>query len=355
MHVPDLLAWYRAHHRSMPWRDEVSPYRTLVSEIMLQQTRVDTVIPYFERFLASFPDVDALARAPLDDVLARWSGLGYYRRARALHAASQAIVARGGFPDTVEGLRELPGIGPYTAGAIASIALGLDAPLVDGNVERVLCRFHAWDEQPKQISRRIWARAAELLPAGEAGDFNQALMELGATVCTPTSPSCLLCPVRTGCAGTGAPERYPARAPKKVVPTGTAGVVLFRRGESILLARRPEGGLLGGMWELPGATLGEAAADGGHDAFLSAVLVERLGCAVQQIPAHGVYEHVFTHLRLTTHVHLGVLDGEPTARSHYTEVRWVTQGALGDLAVSTWTTKALRVAGFGGDSRHGRA
>ncbi len=344
MDVAALLAWYRAHRRSMPWRDEVSPYRTLVSEIMLQQTRVDTVIPYFSSFMNSFPTVEALAGAPLDEVLARWSGLGYYRRARALHAAAQAIVARGGFPDTVEGLRELPGIGPYTAGAIASIALGLDAPLVDGNVERVLCRFHAWDEEPKRIARKLWASAAELLPRGEAGDFNQALMELGATVCTPTSPKCLLCPVRAGCAGVGAPERYPARAPKKAVPTGSAGVVLFRRGETILLARRPEGGLLGGMWELPGAPLADDKSAGAHEAVLSSVLAERLGCVVPETLAHGVYEHVFTHLRLTTHVHLGTLDGDPVPGAYYTDVRWVRPAALGELAVSTWTKKALRVA-----------
>ena len=348
MDASALLAWYRRERRRMPWREEVSPYRTLVSEIMLQQTRVETVIPYFERFLTVFPDVEALARAPLDDVLARWSGLGYYRRARSLHAAAQAIVARGGFPDTVDGLRALPGIGPYTAGAIASIALGVDAALVDGNVERVLCRFHAWEEDPKRISRRIWARAEELLPRGEAGDFNQALMELGATICTPTSPRCLLCPARSGCAGMGAPERYPARAPKKAVPSGRAGVVLFRRGEAILVARRPEGGLLGGMWELPGAAFGNDVAEGDRDAVLAAVVAERLGCTVQETLARGAYEHVFTHLRLTTHVHLGVLDGEPSARAHYTDVRWVAPDALGDLAVSTWTKKALRVAGLGG-------
>ncbi|HNH48036.1 MAG TPA: A/G-specific adenine glycosylase, partial [Myxococcota bacterium] len=222
MDTDALISWYQQSRRTMPWREEVSPYRTLVSELMLQQTRVETVIPYFERFMRSFPTEQALAEAPLERVLEHWSGLGYYSRARNLHAAARKVVELGGFPQTVAGLLELPGVGPYTAGAIASIALGLDAPLVDGNVERVLCRHDARAEDPVKIKKELWERATFLLPKGQASDFNQALMELGATVCTPSSPRCLFCPIRSTCHGHDAPERYPQKAPRAAVPEATA-------------------------------------------------------------------------------------------------------------------------------------
>jgi A/G-specific adenine glycosylase len=333
MDVSALLDWYRAHRRRMPWRDEVSPYRTLVSEIMLQQTRVDTVIPYFERFLSDFPTVEALAEAPIERVLERWSGLGYYSRARNLHAAARAVVARGGFPHTVEGLRELPGVGPYTAGAIASIALGLDAPLVDGNVERVLCRQNAWAEDPKRIARRLWDLAGALLPAGQAGDFNQALMELGATICTPANPSCLTCPVRPSCAGVDAPQRYPAKTPPKAVPEASAVAVLARSEGRVLLARRPDTGLLAGLWELPGGPGDE----------LAAVVRERLNVEVRGATLLGEVPHVFSHLRLTTRVYAGEIVGEAAVRDYYTDVRWVPAEQLDGMALSTLARKTLRV------------
>lgn len=336
MDVPALLRWYRAHRRTMPWRESVSPYRTLVSELMLQQTRVDTVIPYFERFMTDFPTVEALAEAPLERVLERWSGLGYYSRARNLHAAARAVVARGGFPDSVEALRALPGVGPYTAGAVASIALGLDAPLVDGNVERVLCRHAAWAEEPKKIARRIWERAGALLPKGQAGDFNQALMELGATVCTPTNPACLLCPVRDGCAGSDAPHRYPARAARKAAPQAVAVAALVRAEGRVLLARRPDTGLLAGLWELPGGP--------GDD--VASALAERLGVRVLDPLPVAEVPHVFSHLRLTTRVCLAAIDGEPSARAYYTDVRWVPADQVDAMALSALARKTL-AAGAG--------
>lgn len=340
-----LLAWYRTHRRSMPWREEVSPYRTLVSEIMLQQTRVDTVIPYFNQFMRDFPTVDALAAAPLERVLERWSGLGYYSRARNLHAAARAVAAAGGFPDTVAGLRELPGIGPYTAGAVASIALGLDAPLVDGNVERVLCRQMAWAEDPKRIKAKVWARAAELLPPGEAGDFNQALMELGATVCTPSRPSCLTCPVRASCLGVGAPERYPAKEKKAASPEARAVAAIIREEGRLLLARRPEQGLLAGLWELPGGP--------GDD--LGAALGERVGLSLLEATPLGVVTHVFSHLRLHTEVFAARVAGEPVARG-YPDVRWVAAAEVDGMALSTLARKTLRLGSApGGTPRTRRA
>lgn len=331
MDVPALLAWYRAHRRSMPWREHVSPYRTLVSEIMLQQTRVETVIPYFERFMRDFPTVEALAEAPLERVLERWSGLGYYSRARNLHAAARAVASAGGFPKDAEGLRGLPGVGPYTAGAVASIALGLDEALVDGNVERVLCRQNAWAEDPKKIGKRLWATARALLPKGEAGDFNQALMELGATVCTPLRPTCLTCPVRSTCAGVGAPDRYPAKVAKAAVPEANAVAARLWEDGRVLLAKRPAEGLLAGLWELPGGP--------GDD--LGAALATRVGLALADATPLGVVTHVFSHLRLHTTVYAASATGEAVAAGGYQEVRWVPAAEVDGMALSTLARRTL--------------
>ena len=343
-----LLAWYRSSGRPLPWRDDVDPYRTLVSELMLQQTRVETVIPYFERFLARFPTVEALAAAPTEVVLEHWAGLGYYSRARNLQAAAGQVVAAGGFPTTVEGLRALPGVGPYTAGAIASIALGIDTPLVDGNVERVLCRQLAWAEDPKRISRRLWEVAAALVPAGHAGDFNQALMELGATVCLPRRPRCLLCPVRASCRGAGDPERYPAPKVKTPSPERRAVAVLIRQAGRVLRARRPAAGLLGGLWEPP--------AGEGEDPV--AMARDRLGLDVRDPLPLGEVTHVFTHLKLVTTVWSGsaasAFDDEmvtvppsSTAVSRvfpaYVDARWVRMDEVGAMALSTLARKWMAV------------
>lgn len=338
MDTARLLAWYRRHRRAMPWREEVSPYRTMVSELMLQQTRVDTVIPYFHKFMESFPTVEALADAPEERVLERWAGLGYYRRARHLQAAARAVVAAGGFPATAEGLRGLPGIGPYTAGAIASIALGLDEPVVDGNVERVLCRYDARAEDPKKIAAQLWARARALLPPGEAGDFNQALMELGATVCTPASPRCLICPVREGCRGQGDPERYPKKAPKAAVPEARACAVRVERGGRVLLARRPASGLLAGMWEPPMGLRGAVEAT-------PAAVLARLGMRLTGARPVGSVLHVFTHLRLTVEVWQGDAEGDPIPSpadpAPYQEARWFTPDEIAGAALSTLGRKLL--------------
>lgn len=327
MHVPALLAWYRAHRRRMPWREEVSPYRTLVSELMLQQTRVETVIPYFHRFMETFPTVEALAAADEERVLERWSGLGYYSRARNLHRAARAVVAVGGFPADHGGLLSLPGVGPYTAGAIGSIALGLDLPVVDGNVERVLSRQLA---EPAMGKRRPWEVMTALLPPGEAGDFNQAVMELGATICTPRSPRCLLCPVRPTCRGVDEPERFPAPKERKEVPRAHAHHAVLRRDGCILLSRRPPTGLLGGLWELPGGE-GEL-----RDAL------GRIGLDLRGASVLGEVVHRFTHLHLTVTVHDAVADGEVYLRP---DLRWVPVGEVDGMALSTLARKTLAVAG----------
>jgi A/G-specific adenine glycosylase len=241
-----LLAWYRRHRRDLPWRRARDPYAIWLSEIMLQQTRVAAAIPYYERFLARFPDVRALARARLDEVLALWSGLGYYRRARHLHAAAR-IVAKGALPRTEEEWRELPGVGPYAAAAIASIAFGERAAAVDGNVVRVLSRLHAIERGPVGDLARAW------LSPRAPGDHNQALMELGATVCTPRAPACPRCPLSSFCAGKSDPARYPAPRARRPVREERLAVALVTRGGRIQLRRRAGDGFLAGMWDLPPA------------------------------------------------------------------------------------------------------
>jgi len=241
-----LLAWYTANRRDLPWRRHPNPYRTWVSEIMLQQTRVAAVLEHFRLFLEAFPDITALASEPEEKVLALWSGLGYYRRARMLHRAAQVVVSElhGRMPQTSEGLRELPGVGRYTAAAIASIAYGEAVAVVDGNVERVLSRL---DGQPRD-DRSAWLRAEELLDHGRPGDWNQAMMELGALVCTPATPQCGVCPVRRWCVAPGADVRRKPSERKRV----RQWLALAERGEKVLLVQREaQATKMAGMWELP--------------------------------------------------------------------------------------------------------
>jgi len=263
----DLLRWYDRHHRRLPWRAApggkgtatADPYRVWISEIMLQQTTVVAVLPYYERFLTKFPTVRDLAAAPVEDVMAAWAGLGYYARARNLHACARAVAAAGGFPDTAEALRDLPGIGPYTATAIAAIAFNRPGIPVDGNVERVLSRLFAIADPLPGSKPRI-REAAALLEADRAArarpsDFAQALFDLGATICTPTQPACALCPWRDGCTGLsqGVAADLPRKSPKPDRPhRHGAHFWLTDAAGNVLLRRRPPEGLLGGMTELPG-------------------------------------------------------------------------------------------------------
>ncbi|MFF2885387.1 A/G-specific adenine glycosylase [Paenibacillus sp. NPDC057967] len=257
----ELLAWYQRGNRDLPWRRNKDPYRIWVSEIMLQQTRVDTVIPYFERFMANFPTVQALAEAPEDEVLKCWEGLGYYSRARNLQAGARMVMERynGIIPDDKDSVAGLKGVGPYTTGAIMSIAFNRPEPAVDGNVMRVLSRYFCLEDDIAKPSTRVGIEklAASLIPEGAAGDFNQALMELGALVCTPKSPSCLPCPVMEHCAArmegreTELPIKSKAKPPRQeyrlaVIVEGTG-----KHAGKVLVRQRPETGLLAQMWELP--------------------------------------------------------------------------------------------------------
>ena len=258
----DLLAWYDRHRRHLPWRappgGTADPYRVWLSEIMLQQTTVVAVAPYYERFLARFPDVAALAAAPEEAVMQAWAGLGYYARARNLHACARAVAAQGGFPRDIEGLRALPGIGPYTAAAVAAIAFGVPVVPVDGNVERVAARLFAIEAPLPGSKPAITAAAAHLgedtAARARPSDFAQALFDLGATVCTPAAPACAVCPFLPGCAARrrGIAAELPRKAPKAARPLRHGAHFWLTDGRHVLLRRRPPRGLLGGMTELPG-------------------------------------------------------------------------------------------------------
>ena len=258
--VADLLAWYDRHRRALPWRanagERPDPYRVWASEIMLQQTTVAAVKPYYERFMARFPTVKALAEAPSEEVMQAWAGLGYYSRARNLHACAKAVMEchHGHFPDTEDGLRALPGIGAYTAGAVAAIAFDRPAAAVDGNVERVMSRLFAIEDELPGARPLIRQRVLAMLPPDRPGDFAQALMDLGATICTPRNPVCGLCPWRESCRAriAGTQESFPRKAPKKAgVTRYGAAFVLTRSDGAILLRTRPAKGFLGGMAEVP--------------------------------------------------------------------------------------------------------
>lgn len=325
MNASRLLAWYDERKRELPWRrTPVDPYRVWISEIMLQQTRVDTVIGYYERFLARFPTATALADAPLDDVLALWSGLGYYARARNLHRAAKKIrdEHRGVFPSEPDAVRALPGIGAYTSGAILSIAFDQREPLVDGNVIRVLARLRSLPGHPKEsrLKNACWEIARALVPAERPGDFNQALMELGATVCTPRSPRCDACPLSRACLAReeGRAEEIPATPPKTKRPHRRVDCALIARGEQVLLVRRPEEGLLGGLWELPSAPRRGKAGAALPDAIAAA-----LGVSVSVGARITTVEHAFTHFDLTLDAFACEASGDPASPA-----RWVAREEL---------------------------
>ena len=327
-----LLAWYRAHSRDLPWRGRKDPYAVWVSEIMLQQTRVETVLPYYERWMRRFPTVQALARSSQEKVLAAWEGLGYYGRARNLHRTARRLVAEhaGMLPTTIEGLQRLPGIGRYTAAAIASIAFGADALALDGNLRRVLARLFDLKVDPRSPSgeRLLVAKATELLPAGRASEFNQALMDLGARVCTPRAPACGECPLSVGCLALarGVQNQRPIRKPRKPIPHHTVSAAVLRRDGRVLICRRPEDKLLGGLWEFPGGKQegGEALAD-----CLRRELREELGIKAVVGARLGVFEHAYTHFTISVHAFECALPaGEPRALEH-TRIAWVTPGDLG--------------------------
>lgn len=321
-----LLDWAEKQPpRSYPWRMEPrTPYRVWVAEVMLQQTRTETAGPYYERFLARFPTVEALAAAQLDDVLKAWEGLGYYARARHLHRAAQQVAAAGAFPATYEGWRALPGVGDYTAGAVLSLAYGQDTPAVDGNARRVLARLCAVEDDVTRAAaqRRLRAIAAELLPPGRAGAFNEALMDLGGTVCTPRAPRCDACPWAADCRALALArtDSLPVRAPRRPTPHyDVTAAVVQHQGRLLIAQRRPEA-MLGGLWEFPGGKCqpGETLAD-----CLRRELREELGIEVAVGEPVATIPHAYSHFRITLHAfRCALLAGEPRPIA-CADVRWV--------------------------------
>ncbi|MCU1236746.1 MAG: A/G-specific DNA-adenine glycosylase [Candidatus Solibacter sp.] len=320
-----LLAWYRAGHRDLPWRSSRDPYRIWVSEIMLQQTRAQAVIPYYERFLARFPSVAALAAATEDEVLALWSGLGYYSRARNLRRAAQQIAAVGGFPRDYDAIRALPGIGDYTAAAIASIAFGLPHAVLDGNVLRVVARVEndASDIGSARTREKFRAIAQRWLDADDAGHFNQALMELGATVCLPRNPLCLVCPVNSCCRARqeGTQTQLPVKL-RKTEPVKLSGVLLLvRQRDRVLLRQRAAAASrMAGFWDLPTP-----------EELPAAKLGERI----------GEIRHTITHHHYTLEVR------EATAKLPREDgFAWFAIAQLAEIPFSTTARKALQLAGI---------
>ena len=345
-----LLAWYEAEARDLPWRRTDDPYAIWVSEVMLQQTRVETVLSYYARFLERFPSVEALASAPIDAVLKTWEGLGYYRRAHNLHRAAMVVVEEhsGRLPESVTELRKLPGVGPYTAAAIASIAFGLDEPVLDGNVVRVLARLDCIEGDPARVStRKKLRRTAELLlPRSEASRFNQALMDLGARICLPRSPRCHECPVAEHCDAhhTGQEVLYPQKPARKAIPhvDVVGGIVWdgepFAPGARHLIAKRNAGDMLGGLWEFPGGRVEEGET---HEEALVRELREELGIDVVVIAPFIRIEHAYTHFRITLHTyHCRHVGGEPRAID-CADWAWIRTDELEKYAFPTADRKIL--------------
>lgn len=347
-----LLVWFAINKEDLPWRRTGAPYAIWVSEIMLQQTQVTTVSPYYERFLSRFPAVEALATAPLDEVLKLWEGLGYYSRARNLHRAAQIIVDEfgGEFPATVDDLLKLPGVGRYTAGAVASLAFNVDAPVVDGNVTRVLVRlFNITDDVTSSATkRRLWKLAEDMLPAGQAGLWNEALMELGRRVCIPRGPRCGVCPLADHCEAhcAGVQDTLPMKLPRRRIPhyDVTAAVIRGKDGR-ILIAQRPPDGMLGGLWEFPG---GKRRSGESLPECLRREIREELGIDIAVGPQVTSIRHAYTHFRITLYAfaceHVG---GEPQA-IECAAWAWVTPDELARYAFPVTDRKIIAALREGG-------
>lgn len=343
---PRLLAWYRAHRRDLPWRRTKDPYAIWISEIMLQQTQVQTVIPYYERFVERFPTVSDLASAELEEVLKCWAGLGYYSRARNLHAAAKQIVEQhdGVFPESFEAVLALPGIGRYTAGAILSIAHDRSVPILDGNVIRVLSRVFliSGDPDTAPVKERLWSLAEAVIPEGEAGDFNQAMMELGARVCTPFEPDCARCPLETICQArrAGIQDKLPeTRKGPATVRVKEVAAVIEREGR-FLIARRPPEGLWGGLWEFP---RGRCVAEETLDACLVRVAQDALGVEVRVGSPLAKIKHMVMHYSIALQaLRAEILSGEPKAID-YAELRWATLEEMTTLPFSAPQAKVRAV------------
>lgn len=330
----DLLDWFHQNKRTMPWRQTSDPYSIWISEIMLQQTQVSTVIPYYKRFLKKFPEVGNLADAPQQSVLKAWEGLGYYSRARNMHKAAQQVVSEynSTFPDTFDELLDLKGIGPYTAAAVSSIAFNRQQAVVDGNVIRVLSRYFGIkdDVRRSKVKSEIQDIADSLIPEDSPGDFNQAVMELGATVCVPKNPICSSCPLSARCAAykTAETNIIPYKSPRKKVPHHQIGVGLIKNSEGkLLIALRPDDAMLGGLWEFPG---GKKETGESIETTVERELHEELGVKVEVGDKFMDLKHAYSHFKITLHAYwCTIKSGTPKPKSS-TDLNWVTLKEIDD-------------------------
>jgi A/G-specific adenine glycosylase len=340
-----LLAWYKQHQRSLPWRKTTDPYRIWISEIMLQQTQVNTVIPYYQRFIKSFPDVRTLAAAPLQDVLKAWENMGYYSRARNIHAASHIIVNQwdGRIPDKLEEIKTIPGIGEYTSGAILSIAYRQSVPAVDGNVRRILSRLFAIRkpvDDPRE-QKKLRDLAALLVPAKHPGEFNQGLMDLGATVCRAKNPDCSHCPLSGLCRARlhDLQNILPTTRKTPAIPHRQAAAAVIRNSEDLLLVvQRPARGLLASLWKLPGGFIEEGE---NINDFLRQCVKEELNISIRVGRYLASVDHIYSHFRLTLQAFdCRLLKGNPEARACQ-NWRWATSAQLKKLPMSNIDRKIL--------------
>lgn len=341
-----LLRWFREEARDLPWRKTKEPYHVWLSEILLQQTRVDQGLPYYERFLAALPTLESLAAASEHDVLKLWEGLGYYTRARNLHKAARQVMEQygGRLPERAELLQLLPGVGKYTAGAIASIAFNERAPVVDGNVKRVLSRIFniAQSIDDTAVDKKLWAMADALVPESDPGDFNQAMMELGARICTPKKPDCGSCPVAVECEACkrGVQEKRPVRKAKKTVPHKEIVVAVIAHEGRYLIGKRPPEGMLAGLWEFPG---GKLEAGESHQDALRRECEEELGVKVKVGGMIASVNHAYTHLKVTLNVYRCTIEkGKPKSKIH-TELTWASPEEFDNFAFPKGNHKFLNL------------
>lgn len=342
-----LIEWYKADHRQLPWRETQDPYAIWLSEIMLQQTQVKTVLDYYRRFLAKYPTIQSLATAPPDEVLKLWEGLGYYARCRNLQKAAQVMVEKhqGQFPQTLEEAEALPGIGRSTAGAILTFAYGQKHPLLDGNVKRVISRIYDLDQdiQLSATIKTMWQASAELLEeSNQPHLYNQAIMELGATVCLPQNPRCLLCPVKAFCdaCDRGTQHERPVKAAKKASPHYTIAVGVIWKGAQVLIQQRPEGGLLGGLWEFPG---GKQEANEVLTETVYREIQEELEIEVSVGELITSVKHAYTHFKITLYAyHCQYISGEPNPKACQ-DWRWVNPEELQTYAFPKANKTVLEV------------